>query len=232
VHRSQIAIAKLAFGSLLGLVSCGGDSATSTGVEPALVTFLNLTNSTLTFSADGITDTGGGGRWCLAVSPVRPNLVISNNDVGKTVTGFSPSFRSGGKYTVFVTKNSSGAFQFATVSSEFTPSAGKQAIRFFNGTSTTAAFDIYTSDTTAPLTNLTPELRNVTPGAASAFVELTAGSHEIRGARVGTKTVYLDWGFNASAGGPNTTLWIAPTPGTDVVSSTPDCTEASTRPVS
>ena len=221
---------RIACCSLLVLLGCGGDGSTAPSVAPALVMFMRLTTTPLTFSADGITDTGGDGRFCLAINPVRPNVIITNTVTGKPVTNFTPSFKSGGKYTVFVTENQGGAFQFVATSLAFTPAAGNQALRFFH--TLNATYDVYVTATDSPLTGETPVLRNVGPMTASSYAEFPAGLHYIRGTPVGTKTVTAIWGWRTAPAGTKTTLWIAPVPGTPVSGLIEDCTEASTRPVS
>jgi len=111
--RFRVATLRLAaFSSLLAATLACGD-ATGTGVGPAFVEFLDLTDMALRISSNGIT--GAGGRYCLDVDPQRPNLEITTY-TGVRVTNFSPKFQSGGRYTVFVTQNQSGAFQFVTTS--------------------------------------------------------------------------------------------------------------------
>jgi hypothetical protein len=91
--------------SFLGVLSCGGDGSTEPNSGAALVTFLNLTNTTLTFSANGITDTGSGGPFCLAVAPLNPNLIIKGAGAGsKTLAlywGYS-GFAAGTKTTLWI----------------------------------------------------------------------------------------------------------------------------------
>ena len=60
--------------SLLAALSCGGDGFTGAGVGPAFVMFLDLTNMSLRISANGITDTGGNGVYCLDIDRKGPTL--------------------------------------------------------------------------------------------------------------------------------------------------------------
>ena len=220
----------LAIGVLLAGTSCGGDGSTGPGAAPAFVMFLNLTGQSLTFSADGITDTGGDGRFCLNVDPVRPNLVITDNFRGMPVTGFTPSFQSGRKYTVFVTQSQSGALRFLTTSSSFTPSAGNQGIRFFNGVN--SSYDIYISEANLLPSALTPVLRNAGPSSVSDYADVRGGLQYLTGSPAGGKQLALTWGAKSFPAGTTVTLWVAYREGLAVSSDVEDCTVASTRPVS
>ena len=225
--RFRVATLRLAaFSSLLAAtLSCG--DATGTGVGPAFVEFLDLTDMALRISSNGIT--GAGGRYCLDVDPQRPNLEITTY-TGVRVTNFSPKFQSGGRYTVFVTQNQSGAFQFVTTPNIYTPSAGSQGIRFFNGVS--GSYDIYVNDTDSPLTALTPALRNIGAGVASSYVEVRNGPEFLKGAPAGGKSLALYWPPRSFVPGTGLTLVLRNMSGTTVSDAVEDCTVASTQPVS
>ncbi len=227
MHFRVASLRLVAYSSLLGALSCGGDGSTGTGVGPAFVMFLDLTDMSLRISSNGITDTGG--RYCLDIDPQRPNLEITTY-TGVRVTNFSPKFQSGGRYTVFVTQNQSGAFQFVTTPSIYTPTAGSQGIRFFNGVS--GSYDIYINDTDSPLTALTPVLRNIGAGSASSYVEVRSGPEFIKGAPAGGKSLALYWPPRNFVPGTGLTLFLRNMSGITVSDAIEDCTVASTRPVS
>ena len=189
--------------------------------------FVDLTGEALHISADGLTDTGNNGATCLNVNAARPNLDMTTTS-GVRVTGFVPKFQSGGKYTVFVTQNQSGAFQFVTASSAYTPSPGSQGIRLFNGVS--GRYDIYVDDTDQPLTALTPVLRNVGPATASPYVEARGGPLFLKGASAGGKTLALYWTPRPFVAGTNITLWVAQISGNTLSSVVEDCTVSSPIP--
>lgn len=215
--------------SLLAALSCGGDGPTAANGRQALVEFLNLSGTPLSISAAGITDDELPGRFCLNVDPSLPALVITATTSGTRVTNFTPSFQSSGKYTVFIVDNPGGGVRFVTASSAFTPSAGNQGIRFFNAAS--AAYDVHVSDTDVPPSG-TPILRNVGPATASGYASVPGGPHYFNATNAGTQTLAFGWGWRGYPAGLNSTLFVAPTAGFGVISLMPDCTVASTRPVS
>jgi hypothetical protein len=191
--------------------------------------FLDLTDMALRVSSNGIAGSVGNGVSCLDIDPQRPDLEMTTY-TGVRVTNFSPTFQSGGRYTVFVTKNPSGDFQFVTTPNLYTASPGTQGIRFYNGSSGT--YDVYINDTDSPLTALTPALRNIGAGMVSDYVDVKSGPEFLKGSPAGGKSLALYWPPRNFVPGTSLTLYLASPYGNPVSGAVEDCTVASTQPVS
>jgi hypothetical protein len=219
----------VACASLLAALACGGDGSTSANGGKALVEFFNLSGTPLSISAGGFTDSEFPGRFCLNVDPSTPDVVMTATSSGTRVTNFTPSFRRGRSYTVFIIDNPSGGVRFVTASSDFTPASGSHGLRFFNAAG--AAYDVYVSAADVPPSG-TPTLRNVAPATASGYASVPGGSYYSKATNAGTQAVAFAWDWRTYPAGQKSTLFIAPTAGFGVISLMPDCVAASTQPAS
>jgi hypothetical protein len=215
--------------SLFAALACGGEGSTSPNGGKTLVEFLNLSGAPLSISAGGITDSEIPGRFCLNVDPSTPDVVITATSLGARVTNFTPSFRAGRSYAVFIIDNPGGGVRYVTAPSDFSPASGSHGIRFFNGAG--AAYDVYLSATNVPPSG-TPTLRNVAPATASGYANVPSGSYYSTATNAGSQTLAFAWDWRTYPAGQRSTLFIAPTSGFGAISLMPDCVTASTQPVS
>lgn len=71
---------------------------------------------------------------------------------------------------------------------------GQVKIRALHESPSSGAFDVYITDALADITNLTPDITNLTFRGISDYVQIPTGTSQIRFTTSGTKTVVLDSG--------------------------------------
>jgi hypothetical protein len=142
MHFRSLALCALASAALVA--ACGDDDEDVTGVNnnsTATVRFVNATNTNISVANSGTVGTGnsalafGINSSCMTVNTTSPSLSFTNSGTGAAVTGFTPSFATGGNYTVVAYTDASGNTQFATLNNSFTPTTGQAGIRVFNAAS-------------------------------------------------------------------------------------------------
>lgn len=74
------------------------------------------------------------------------------------------------------------------------PAAGQVQVRIVHGSPSTPAVDVYVTAPGVPLDEATPTLQDVPFGAASNYLEVPAGTYQIRVTLANTLTVGLDSG--------------------------------------
>lgn len=186
------------------------DSATGN----ATVRFANASDASLDFRKDDAVVSGGGGLGfgamspCTTVSPASPALVVAKAGTTVNLAGFDPSFDAGKSYTVVAFPGGGTATSFAMLLNAFAPANGAAGFRVFNATSGSTAFDAFVTSPNAPLA--TPTTSQTSAGRASALVNATAGTRQIRVTATGSRTVLLDAGSRALGARTNYTLVVAP----------------------
>lgn len=128
--------------SLAFLAACDDDEGISSPNSTATVRFVNATgNSNISIAQNGSVGTGnsalgfGSGSSCLTVNTANPGLSFTNSGTSTAINGFTPSFTSGGNYTVVAYTDASGNTQFTTLNNAYTPSSGQAGLRVFNASS-------------------------------------------------------------------------------------------------
>lgn len=132
-------ISLVALASLAVLGACGDDVDNVTvPTNTATVRFINATNSTIAVANNGSTDAlnsglvFGNGSTCLTVNSATPTLGFTNTGTSTAISGFTPSFATGGNYTVVAYTDANGNTQFTTLDNSFTPVSGQSGLRVFN----------------------------------------------------------------------------------------------------
>jgi hypothetical protein len=98
-------------------------------------------------------------------------------------------------HTVILSKDGTGVDLVVLADTNTAPAAGKAKLRLVHAApSAAAAVDVYVTAPGADLAAATPTATNVAYEAASKYLELAAGTYQIRFTATGTKTVALDAG--------------------------------------
>jgi hypothetical protein len=199
------------FASVAALAACGDDVDDVTGTSSnASVRFVNATNGSISVANGGAIGTGnsslgfGSGSSCMITNTTGNALTFTNASTGATINGFTPTFTSGGKYTVVAYTDANGNTQFATLNDVFTPSSGQAGLRVFNAAS--GSGNIVINATSGALNNG----NTVTFGSGGTFFNTTPGTQTLTfNTGTGTTTMATATGVNLSSG-QNTTIFLGP----------------------
>jgi hypothetical protein len=189
-------------------------TVTNTALTNAKVQLINASGSTLDFLQNGSALAGGSNlafgssSSCSSVDATTPLLSIVEAGSTTPLPGLSVTLTAGNSFSIVAYPSGSGAVQFTTLANAFTPAAADAGLRVFNATSGATAYDVFVTAPGAPLG--TPTVSNTVSGAASAFVNVPAGSSQIRLTSAGATDVLLDLGTQTLTAGQNVTLVIAP----------------------
>lgn len=197
---------------LVIVAACNDDNNVVVPANTATVRFVNATgNSNLDFASGGVVATGnndlgfGGSSSCVVVNTANPNIVLTNSVTGDTITGFTPSFRTGGNFTVVAFTDAAGNTQFATLDNTNTPSTGMAGLRLFNAASGAGNL-VVLGNGTALGNGL-----SVPFGTAGTFMDVPVGSTALSfNTGPGTSPVLTDAGNMVFNAGQNTTLFVGP----------------------
>ena len=217
-RRITAAILALATTAALSACSNNDDNPTGTDNNNTTVRFFNATTSSLSLdiAQNGTVGTGnssiayGSSSACTKVNNTNPQLAVRPAGSTTSLTGFSPSFASGGTYTVLITGTQASPV-FTTLDDQFTtPSAGNAAVRIVNATTsaTTGAgnWDIYVN----PGTTLgTPNATAVGRTTASTYLTVPAGqANTIRLTNAGQTTALQNISVPSLTAGSVTTIVV------------------------
>lgn len=185
----------------LFVAACGEGSGTfgvAGSLNTAKVRLVNATSAPLDLLDDGVALSGAtgvaslGSSTCINVNLDAGTLSVRQTGTTSTLPGFTPTFATGGAYTVVAYPNGNGGVQFATMPSNFTTANGQAGLRVFDGAPTTGTYDLYVTAPGAQL--VTPNATNLGIGSATTFMNVTAGSDQIRFTNFGTVVVAFDAG--------------------------------------
>jgi Domain of unknown function (DUF4382) len=180
----------------------------------ATIRLANATDAALTLLQNGTALTGasavafGTSSTCNSVTAATPLLTLVPAGMTTILPGFAPVLLPGLSYTLVAYPGLVSVVQFATLSNEFTPTAGQGGLRVFNASGSLTGLDVYVTATGAPLT--VPTVSNVLTGTAANFVDVPDGPSQVRVTATASTTVLLDVGSQTITAGKNTTLVIAP----------------------
>lgn len=202
MYSRRITSAVLALASAAVFVGCSDDDdddgPLGTGNDDTTVRFVNATTggTSLDIAENGTVGTGnsslayGSASSCTRVNAANPQLAVRTSGSTTSLTGFTPSFTSGGTYTVVVSGTTTAPV-YTTLNDQFTtPTTGNAAVRIINATSAattgTGNWDIYVN----PGTTLgTPNATAVGRNAASTYLTVPAGqANTIRLTTAGSTT--------------------------------------------
>lgn len=205
----------------LSIAACGDSSGTFAvggSVNTAKVRLVNATNLTLDLLESGTVVSAAGGlaslasSSCLTINLDVASLSVRQTGTTTTLPGFTPAFAVGGSYTVVAYPSRNGSVLFTTLPSSFTTASGQAGLRVFDAAPTTATFDLYVTAPSAPLT--TANATNLGLGAGTAFMNVPAGSNQIRFTNFGTSVVAYDAGSRTFATGQSQIFVLAAPVGT------------------
>jgi hypothetical protein len=180
----------------------------------ATVRLVNGTDGSLDLFRTGTALTGssnltfGTSSACSSVNAASPGLSVVTSGSTTALSGFSPTLTAGTAFTVVAYPTLTGGVQFATLSNAFTPASGQSGLRVFNATTAAVGFDVFLTALGASLG--TAVASNVVAGGSSTFVNVPAGSQQVRITVAGSTAVLVDLGAQTFSPGQNMTLVIGP----------------------
>ena len=105
------------------------------------------------------------------------------------------ALKADASHTVILSKEQAGVALVVLADTNTAPAAGKARLRLVHAAPSAAgAVDVYVTAPNADLAAATPSASNVAFEAASKYLELAAGTYQVRLTATGTKTVTLDAG--------------------------------------
>ncbi len=114
-------------------------------------------------------------QFRLANAAATPVLPLNRTDV----------LKSGAKYTLFITGDSSSLTPIFTVDTDYAPATGRGKLRFVNASpSATGGLDVYANDTLA--------FSGVAYKSQSKYIELPVGSYDLKISATGSTNVLND----------------------------------------
>jgi hypothetical protein len=121
---------------------------------------------------------------------VQVQTVVGN----QTVLDQKQSFTAGADYTVAIAGSGSNLVPIIVTDDNAKPPTGQAKFRVINTAPGAPAMDVYVSTPGADLLSSTPTLTSLSPGNASSYAQLAAGSYEVRVTQAGSKQVFIDIG--------------------------------------
>lgn len=133
----------------------------------------------------------GSSAYLPAPSGTR-NLKVRAAGTTTTVIDANANLAAGGAYTVLATGRAASIAPLVLEDNLTAPAAGNIKLRLVHASPSAGNVDIYVTAPNADLTATTPTLTNVPFRAASAYLEVPAGTYRVRITPTGTKTVAID----------------------------------------
>jgi hypothetical protein len=128
----------------------------------------------------------------LDVSTGTRNLKVRAANTTSVVIDANAPLVAGNAYTVLATGRVANIAPLILEDNLTNPAAGNIKLRLVHGSPTAGNVDIYVTAPTADLATTQPTLSNVAFRAASAYLEVPAGTYRVRITTTGTKTVAID----------------------------------------
>jgi hypothetical protein len=128
----------------------------------------------------------------LAVPAGARNLKVRAAGTTTTVIDATPTLAVGTSYTVLATGNVATISPLVLTDDLTNPAAGNIKLRLVHASPSAGNVDIYVTAPGDALADATPTLANVPFRAASAYLEVPAGTYRVRITPAGTKTVAID----------------------------------------
>jgi hypothetical protein len=210
------------------LAACGTGSgilAVAGSGNAATMRFVNATATPLDLATGGSVTTSnaniapGAGVGCFSVlDPTIPGLAVRQAGTTVDLSGFTPVFSSGGRYTVVAFPGPSGFVQFINIPNASIPIIGRSSLRVLQASSGLGQVDVYV---TAPGATLgTPRISGVVFGSSTGSFDVAAGPNQVRLTNAATTTVVFDAGTQELEAGKSYTLIISSATSAILV---PDC---------
>ena len=128
----------------------------------------------------------------LAVPGGQRNLKVRAAGTTTTVIDANAALTAGMSYTVLATGNLAGIQPLVLSDDNTAPAAGNIKLRLVHASPAAGNVDIYVTAPNADLATTAPTLTNVAFRAASAYLQVPAGTYRVRITPTGTKTVAID----------------------------------------
>lgn len=129
------------------------------------------------------------------------NLRVRPTGTTTVVIDADADLAAGRAYTVLATGRVAALAPLVLQDDPTAPAAGNVRLRLVHAAPSAGDVDIYVTAPAAELAAATPTLRNVPFRAASAYLEVPAGTYRVRIVPAGTKTVAIDVNDVALAAG-------------------------------
>jgi hypothetical protein len=198
------------------LVACDTGVTTTgfAGGASATVRLVNATALSLDLASSGSVAPGNAGlvfgasSTCIPTDAGSPDVTVRASGTSVALAGFSPAFAAANKYVV-VAYDANGVTQFATfATSAFTPANGQSGLMVVDVAPGPGNFDVYV---TAPGSALgTAAAFNLSVGGNTNFVNVTAGTEQVRLTNAGTQTIIFSSASLTLSAGKNYVLVIGP----------------------
>ena len=133
----------------------------------------------------------GASAYLSAPSGAR-NLKVRAAGTTTTVIDANANLTPGAAYTVLATGRVATIAPLVLEDNLTAPAAGNIKLRLVHASPSAGNVDIYVTAPNADLATATPTLTNVAFRAASAYLEVPAGTYRVRITPTGTKTVAID----------------------------------------
>ena len=148
--------------------------------------------SNVTFKqASGYLDVPAGAR----------NLKVRASGTSSIVIDVTPTLVAGTDYTVIASGLLAAIQPLLLTDDNTAPAAGNVKVRLAHGAPSAPLVDIYVTAPGASLAGATPNLTDVPFGIASGYLEVPAGSYQVRICPANTTTVAIDSGTLVLAAG-------------------------------
>ena len=141
------------------------------------------------------------------------NLQVRAAGTSTTVIDADAALATGESYTVLATGRLASIAPLVLEDDLTAPAAGNVRVRLVHASPTAGTVDIYVTAPGASIATAAPTLAGVPFRAASAYLEVPAGTYRVRVTPTGTKTVALDVNDVALAAGQVRTAIAVDAPG-------------------
>jgi len=122
------------------------------------------------------------------------DITISLSGTTTPFVQTTQSFSNGDRFSYVLYGRAASPQTILVSDAEDLPGGGKTKIRLINAATEQGPLDFYVTNPGTDLTNEAPTITGITLGAASPFVEIDAGSRELRITPTGSKSVLWDSG--------------------------------------
>jgi hypothetical protein len=141
------------------------------------------------------------------------NVKVNAAGTSTTVINSDVNLTDGTDYTVIASGLLQNIEPIVLQDDNSTPPAGSVRVRAIHGAPSAPAVDVYVTAPGADLTPASPALSNVAFGDVSDYLEVPAGTYQVRIVSAGTKTVVIDSGALTLTSGQVRTAIAVDAPG-------------------
>jgi hypothetical protein len=131
--------------------------------------------------------------YATAQTGLQP-IVLSLSGTTTPYVQTTQSFENGDRFSYILYGRSTSPQTILLNDDQELPGGGKVKVRLANAATEQGPLDFYVTDPGVDLVNAAPVISGITLGSASAYVEIDAGSRELRVTPTGSKTIMWDSG--------------------------------------